>query len=189
MKDGDDLLPNVPHSAKPSPEAEVLNAVFELLSEGRPTALVVKPNSKGAKAEFAVPIPRKPGMQDVTFLSGDPAKLTGLRSLKPIVVLTPAQISVAQTKFGDSYPMRIDIVIAAGGQRCFIEWSEGWRGGTIEGTRKDGPWVLTEISSWISQGQVVSDPLAAEIFGPAVVPAPARKQVYCWRVSAWSNAT
>lgn len=38
-------------------------------------------------------------------------------------------------------------------------------------------------------GHIVSEPLAAEIFGPAGVPTPSRKQVNCWRVSAWSNAT
>ncbi len=166
MKDGDDLLPNVPDSPRASPMAQLMSQVFEELSGGHKlTALVTAPVAKAAKqkkdearadagescgVDFVAPVPRLAGQQEVTYLEGDPKALEGLRSLVPIIVLTPAQEEKARARFGPFYPRDIDVVMDDEGKHAFIRWSESWTGGAFEAERTETGWKLTEVESWIT---------------------------------------
>src|SRR5581483_6386442 len=132
-------------------EADALNAALDALSAGRMQPVMTTPAPRGSAHRLeADSTTRSPGQQDVTFLEGDPAALKGLRSLKPIIVLTPEAQQALIAKFGAFYPRHIQLFLDASGDHCFVEWSDGWRGGQLEGTRVDGSWQLKIISEWIS---------------------------------------
>lgn len=46
--------------------------------------------------------------------------------------------------------MRLEIILDATGTQADIHWSEGWRGGAIEGHLDKGRWVLVETESRIT---------------------------------------
>ena len=66
-----------------------------------------------------------------------------------VMVLTPAEVVLAQKRFGAFYPLHLQTFFDARRENAYIEWDEGWRGGTLKATWK-GSWTLEELQSWIT---------------------------------------
>ena len=144
--DGDDATPRLDDRLPATPLAEVYNAFFEDFLTGRkqPQAIVVAPGGS------PMGTPRVADLNDVRFLQGEPAALGGLRPLHPIVTLTEAELEAARARFGAFYPMSIDVSLN-GKDHAFIEWDEGWRGGSCRIDRDEkGVLVVTNLGAWIS---------------------------------------
>lgn len=145
--DGDDPTPRLDDRLPATPLAEVYNAFFEDFLTGRkqPRALIVAPGADPLAATF-----RAADLEDVRFLRGEAAALGGLRPLVRIITLSAAELEAARARFGAFYPMGIEVSLN-GADHAFIEWSEGWRGGSCRVNRDvRGVLVVTHLSSWIS---------------------------------------
>jgi len=126
--------------------AEVYNAFVEDFLTGRkqPQALIVAPGGS------PLGIPRAADLNDVRFLEGDAAALGGLRPPIRIITLNEGELTAARARFGEFYPMSIEVSLN-GKDHAFIEWNEGWRGGSCRVDRDEkGVLVVTGLGSWIS---------------------------------------
>jgi hypothetical protein len=55
-----------------------------------------------------------------------------------------------EVKNGAFFPTTFDVIIDEAGTRAFIDYSMGWRGGSIDAELKDGKWILKSRGSWIT---------------------------------------
>lgn len=145
MKDGDDPTPRLDDRLAPTELAEVYNAFFEAREE-RPVALVTKPGSKNALEVK----PRTADLEDTRFLVGTPAELGGLKPLNRVVTLSAAELEAARARYGSFYPDHLTVFLN-GNDHAFIQFSNGWSGGTCRIDRDaSGKWVVTMLESWVS---------------------------------------
>ena len=151
MRDGVDPLPNVSATGRAnSPDAALLESVLLTVRDGAPAIMTGALARKG-DAPMALRGTALSPSDSVTFIVGDPAKFRGVDAPNRTIVLTPEQLSRAHAMFGEFYPLQIKFVMKnARGDRVFIEYSERWRGGSLEGTLKHGRWELHELDSWIT---------------------------------------
>ncbi len=153
LSDRDDPTPRLDDRLPVTPRAEVLNAFLELMAgeEARPAALVVVPAGAPAKRAVSTGVFVRGVLDDVQYLVGTPGELAGLRPLRCLITLSPAEYAAAQAAFGLFFPMSLEVHVSPDGQRAWIDWSEDWRGGSVSGVRDaQGRWVLTEETTWIT---------------------------------------
>jgi tetratricopeptide (TPR) repeat protein len=128
LDDGVDPLPLQPRADGPASEVtELLAAVLPLLFGGA--------ESKDTH---------------ILFVSGDGALFPHAADVRAIV-LPPALLAAYGEKFGATYWMELaDIAFDEQRQRALIRYDFRWRGGSLLAERKNGRWVVTPRSSWIT---------------------------------------
>ena len=84
------------------------------------------------------------------YIAGDRRAFRGFSSPQRIIVLTPEEVHEAQKKMGVFYPMSVKSFVNPKGDKGYIEYSEGWRGGSFSAEKVGGEWKLTMLSSWIT---------------------------------------
>jgi hypothetical protein len=148
VMDGNDPTPRLDDRLASTPNAEFYNAFFENFASGQkqPPALIVAPETKNPVGELRVA-----ALDDVRFLQLPVGGLTGLRPPTSVITLTAAELELARARFGEFYPMSVDLIVN-GTDEAFVTWSEGWRGGTasIKRDPKTRALVMTALTFWIS---------------------------------------
>lgn len=151
FSDRDDATPRLDDRLPSTALAQVYNAFFEGFSEKRqPPPLVVAPNAQ-ATPEAAIGTFTPMDLEQMRFLVAPAGALNGLKPLSYVVTLTDAELDAATKKFGAFYPMDLEVRVSKDGKHGFVQWSEGWRGGTVRLDQgADGRWTMTDLGSWIS---------------------------------------
>lgn len=149
LNDAQDALPQVSSQGKKTIEGQVLEAflIHLLWSDQRMPAIVEglhKPGVPGHHAQRAFEDPA------VTFLDAAPETLVGVDLPMRVVPLSGAPLEKAQKRFGAFYPMSVWVTPDDAGARAYIEWNEGWRGGSAQGTRKGDHWEFVSLGDWIT---------------------------------------
>jgi hypothetical protein len=95
--------------------------------------------------------PPAPGAERTVFFVGDRALFAPLDPDRRVIVLTEDEAAAVSRRLGPFFPLRLDLfVLDRAGRRGLAIWSASWQGGTVDLEEKDGRWVATEISSWIT---------------------------------------
>jgi hypothetical protein len=85
----------------------------------------------------------------VVFLTGDAAlpHAAGLRA----IAIPEMALATYNKKFGSTFPLSpLNVLYNKERTRAQVEYSFGWRGGTLALSFKDAHWVIDSESSWIS---------------------------------------
>lgn len=140
--DAGDPLPSVPWSDDRSAAANAL-AAFVASAEhaGLPAVL-----------EEGSPLPRsRLRGEETTFLVGDRALLTALRTQRRMVVLTPDEARAVRERLGLFFPFEIELfMLDRSGRRAYVVWSNSGSGGQSFLEERDGAWIELPASFWIS---------------------------------------
>jgi hypothetical protein len=76
--------------------------------------------------------------------------MRSLPAAERIAVLTPAELELAQRKFGRFFPLRLEIIQSRDRRRAHVIWTASWVGGAYEATLVEGGWKLRVVRSWIT---------------------------------------
>lgn len=91
------------------------------------------------------------GVAQPLFVSGNPSDFTCLRSDRLIIVYGAEDIAALQRHAPDFRTIELpQITLNRAGDRGYVIWSAGWRGGTLRLRLVEGEWAVDEISNWIS---------------------------------------
>lgn len=154
LRDAVDMLPNVPYMAKGcQDDGGLMAALLERLFPGRgPTALVVGMAHDAGQDTLvhAMGKPTRDAPADVTFIAGRREDCCAVKPGARFVVLARDEEKAAMKRYGAFYPLRVGVLRSEGGERVYVEWDEGWRGGAYEAVKKDGRWELKRVRSWIT---------------------------------------
>jgi hypothetical protein len=149
LPDAADPLPLQPRLAAESSErVRLLETVLPYLFGGPPP---IQQSAAAPGEESAMSRGRRTSASARTlFVSGSPGVLphaAGIRS----ILLPPPMLAQYRKKFGATYPMELpDIAFDRDRQRALVRFSFHWRGGSLLAELKDGHWVITSRSMWIT---------------------------------------
>lgn len=135
--------------AKSTSRQQVMAAFFAEQNEPDLKGLVVGTHAE--PGQLGLPrgeAPQSP--EDVLFVEGDRSDFADVESARRLIVLSPEELSAAKNRFGAFYPMQVRVLVNEAGDEAYIQWSEGWRGGTYRAAKHDGKWELSELKSWIT---------------------------------------
>ena len=86
------------------------------------------------------------------FVAGDASQFLGLRAAGQVIVLNDQQIAAIRARSGPFYPLSFpNILVDPQHTRALVRWSAGWTGGVINYLFKNGRWIGSPGSTWISQ--------------------------------------
>jgi hypothetical protein len=150
IPDGQDSFPTVRATAPTSdPWGTLLQEVTSRVLHGpKLPALVVGTSNDRMNNALGHSAPLS--ADHVVFLEGDPRDYAAVVAPVRVIVVRPGDVERISRERGLLYPVSIEVVMDQKGQRAQIMWSEGWRGGWFEATRKGGRWVLVSTGSWIT---------------------------------------
>ena len=151
ISDGADPVPHVPATGKPSVPPELMAQFIEQITGkgARPRALV-KDVGDPDPLQRAIGTPEPLEDAPLLYIEGDRRDFRGFSSPQRLIVLTPQEVEAANKRFGVFYPMSVKVIVNRAGDRAYIEYDEGWRGGAYSAEKVNGEWKLTVVSSWIT---------------------------------------
>ena len=74
----------------------------------------------------------------------------GVRALGRVIVLSDEESLRASKERGLLYPLSLEVIVDEAGENAFVTWSEHWRGGSYEGKKENGRWVLKSTGEGIT---------------------------------------
>jgi len=155
----DDPLDDFPQASARGVPHRLAGIVTDLLTKlaGYERAGIVEPmrpsGNSGSSLAVVPGTHASAGSRLFTFIEGDPAMFTGLRTGGGQVILVDrAGVNELQAMSGPIFPLKFPLIIVnPAGTRAVVDWSAGWAGGTMLYTLVNGKWKSKQISSWITR--------------------------------------
>ena len=156
IPDGEDPLPHVARSAKPSVRGELIAAALPAASGIEALARILTGDPGGQDAGKADLLAMRSDAvaftsRKTTFIEGDRRDFAGLSFGGRVVVLTPAESELARKRFGVHFPSSIKVFVDHSGTKALVIWNSSWRGSTIRLRKEGGKWEeMTPVGFWIT---------------------------------------
>jgi hypothetical protein len=153
LPDGSDPLPQVAWSSLTDESAGALGAVLERIAGMRSMAIIHEIGGPKNAPDDLMRRAKRATLTDerTSFIEGDRSTFGSLMTTRRVVVLTPAELDLAQKKFGPIFAYRLPLfVLDHAGRRGFVIWDAQWRGGILKLNRTDSAWELEAVSDWIT---------------------------------------
>jgi len=150
LSDLEDSFPTVPlPKQEPPATADLITTVLEKLVDGpHPGANVVGQGKTLLEQAGGRPAPIAP--DHVVFITGSRGTFVGVRALGRVIVLSDEESLRVSKERGLLYPLSLEVVVDEAGENAYVNWSEHWRGGSYEGKKENGRWVLKSTGEWIT---------------------------------------
>jgi len=85
------------------------------------------------------------------FFVGDRQDFRSLLTTRRAVVLTTAELALAEKKFGRIFAYRLPLFVLDHDQRRgFVVWDASWVGGALKLRRSGAKWEIESVSDWIT---------------------------------------
>lgn len=153
LADGIDMMPQVPRSSTPAPQAAAMSTLLnELLGKSFGAIVTTSAHrseepASGYVAGTGTDVHHEAG---ATFLVVPAAYLSGIETRQRMIALSPMQAERLQHT-RNALPLRITFFeISRSGDRGIATWTAGWTGGTFLLTKNGESWTLKSISHWIT---------------------------------------
>lgn len=89
--------------------------------------------------------------EGTAFFVADRQDFRSLLTTRRAVVLTAAELALAEKKFGRIFAYRLPLFVLDHGQRRgFVVWDASWVGGALKLRRSGADWELETVSDWIT---------------------------------------
>ena len=89
--------------------------------------------------------------EGTAFFVADRQDFRSLLTTSRIVVLTAAELALAEKKFGPIFAYRLPLFVLDHEQRRgFVVWDASWVGGSLRLRRSDSEWELETVDDWIT---------------------------------------
>ncbi len=152
--DGDDPLPNVAYlPATDLSHGAMLKALGTILGNQAMTAIIepVRDQERGEEPWLTSGW-RGPALGDATtFILGPREMFRAVEPSSRLIVISTNELEAMNAKFGRMYPLRFThFLMNRTKTRAFVEWTEGWRGGSFLLEKAGSSWTVNTVSSWIT---------------------------------------
>ncbi|HTP26826.1 MAG TPA: hypothetical protein VMK12_14380 [Anaeromyxobacteraceae bacterium] len=144
IPDGRDPAPHVPNRQDATRDSELLSEILARLTNHQWRAPGIEPGLGGSGMAHS-----PESTLDVLYVESATPIAAERGFPVQVMVLTPEEVAKARKRFGAFYPLHLRTFFDARHENAYIEWDEGWRGGTLKATWK-GSWTLEELQSWIT---------------------------------------
>lgn len=146
--DGSDPAPHVPNRQDSTRDAELLSELLARLTDHQWRLPGIEPGLP--RTTGGMGMARSPeSVLDVLFVEAATPIAAERGFPVQVMVLTPDEVALARERFGSFYPLQLRTFFDAKHENAYVEWDEGWRGGTVKATWK-GSWTLEMLRSWIT---------------------------------------
>lgn len=150
IRDGEDLMPAVPSSGAGDGAEGSIAAAFNHILGTRMLGLIEPMRDATGAPGISWRHPAMGG-ERALFVVGDRSDFAGLESAQRMVILSESELEKVRAKFGLTLPLRMPRILRnRTGDRAYVVWSEGWRGGSFLLERQHGEWRIRELSGWIT---------------------------------------
>lgn len=153
LLDGNDSLPQVPWSAVMDDGATALGAVLGRISGMKSMAIVHEIPAPGDTLDDFMARAGRATLtgERTTFMVADRQDFRSLLTTRPTVVLTAAELALAEKKFGPIFAYRLPLFVLDHEQRRgFVIWDASWVGGALKLRRSGSEWEVETVSDWIT---------------------------------------
>ncbi len=153
LLDGNDSLPQVPWTAVMDDSARALGAVLGRISGMKSMAIIHEIPEPGDKSDDIMARARRATLtgERTAFFVADRQDFRSLLTTSRTVVLSAAELALAEKKFGRIFAYRLPLFVLDHEQRRgFVIWDASWVGGALKLRRSDGDWEIETVSNWIT---------------------------------------
>ena len=153
LPDGNDSLPQVPWTAVMDDSARALDAVLARITHMKSMAIIHEIPAAGEKSDDIMARARRAALtgERTAFFVADRQDFRSLLTTRRAVVLTAAELALAEKKFGRIFAYRLPLFVLDHDQRRgFVVWDASWVGGALKLRRSGAKWEIESVSDWIT---------------------------------------
>jgi len=153
LPDGNDSLPQVPWTAVMDDSARALDAVLARITHMKSMAIIHEIPAAGEKSDDIMVRARRATLtgKRTAFFVADRQDFRSLLTTRRAVVLTTAELALAEKKFGRIFAYRLPLFVLDHDQRRgFVVWDASWVGGALKLRRSGAKWEIESVSDWIT---------------------------------------
>jgi hypothetical protein len=133
--------------------ARALGAVLGRITHMKSMAIIHEIPAAGEKSDDIMARARRATLtgERTAFFVADRQDFRSLLTTRRTVVLTAAELALAEKKFGPIYAYRLPLFVLDHEQlRGFVVWDASWVGGALKLRRTDTDWEIETVSDWIT---------------------------------------